>query len=105
MESSLVGTLYYADGSRVAVTISDRELAHLKYVMVTKLRRGEPFTFSWDIPETDGGGRSSVWVSREIPLQFVFNDTAPQDMNRAWLDELSQLASTVSGLTLTPEPA
>jgi len=96
-----VGTLYYADGTRVAVTISDRELAHLKFVMVNKLRRDESFTFSWEL---DGGGRSSVWVSKEIPLQFVFDDAAPQQMNREWLEELSQLASTLSGLTITPEP-
>ena len=99
-----MGTLYYADGTRVAVTISDRELAHLKFVMVNKLRRDEAFTFSWDIPEAEGGGRSSVWVSKEIPLQFVFDDSAPQKMNREWLEELSQLASTLSGLTITPEP-
>ena len=100
-----MGTLFYADGTRVSVTISDRELAHLKYVMVTKLRRGEPFTFSWNIPEAEGGGRSSVWVSQQIPLQFVFDDAAPQTMNPVWLEELSQLASTVVGLSITPEPA
>ena len=99
-----MGTLYYADGTRVAVKISDRELAHLKFVMVAKLRRGEPFTFSWDIPESEGGGRSSVWVAQQIPLQFVFDDAAPQQMNREWLEELSQLASTVAGLSITPEP-
>jgi len=100
-----MGTLNYADADNVSVTMSDRELAHIKFVMVSKLRRGEPFTFSWDKPESEGGGRASVWMSKEIPVTFEFDSTEPQEMNRQWLDQLSMAASTVTGLVLTPEPA
>lgn len=99
-----MGTLYYADATRVAIPIEDRELAHLKFVMVNKLRRNEAFMFSWDKSESEGGGRSSVWISAQIPLQFEFDDPNPPTMNREWLEQLSQAASTVSGLTPIPEP-
>ena len=100
-----MGTLYYADRTQIAIPVEDRELAHIKFVMVSKLRRGEPFTFSWDKPESEGGGRASVWMSKEIPVTFEFDSTEPQEMNRQWLDQLSMAASTVTGLVLTPEPA
>lgn len=100
-----MGTLNYADADNVSVTMTDRELAHIKFVMVNKLRRGEPFTFSWDKSEAEGGGRASIWVSKEIPLTFEFDSSEPQEMNRRWLEELAASASTVSGLVLTEEPA
>ena len=99
-----MGTLYYADATRVAIPIPDRDLAHIKFVMVNKLRRNEPFTFSWDKTPEEGGGRSSVWISAQIPLEFEFDDPTPPEMNRDWLEVLGQAASTVSGLTLIPEP-
>jgi hypothetical protein len=99
-----LGTMYYADATRVAIPLPDRELAHIKFVIVNKLRRNEAFTFSWDKPESDGGGRSSVWISAQIPLEFEFDDATPPEMNREWLEQLSQAASTVNGLTPIPEP-
>jgi hypothetical protein len=100
-----MGTLNYADADNVSVTMTDRQLAHIKFVVVNKLRRGEPFTFSWDKPESEGGGRASIWVSKEIPLTFEFDSSEPHEMNRQWLEELAASASTVSGLVLTEEPA
>ena len=99
-----MGTLYYADATRVAIPIEDRALAHIKFVMVAKLRRNEPFTFSWDKPESEGGGRSSIWISAQIPLEFEFDEPTPVELNRAWIEQLSQSASTVSGLAPIPEP-
>lgn len=92
--------LLYSD-ARYAATFTDRELAHLKLVMVAKLRRNEPFTFSWDKPE---GGRVSLWVASQIPIIFEFDDATPVEINRAWIDEMSQAASSLNGLVLTPEP-
>ena len=99
-----MGTLHYANANHVSVAMTDRQLAHLKFVMVNKLRRGEPFTFSWNKAESEGGGRASIWLSREIPLTFEFDAAEPHEMNRQWLEELAAAASTVSGLTLTDEP-
>jgi hypothetical protein len=99
-----VGTMYYADATRVAIPLDDRALAHIKFVIVNKLRRNEAFTFSWDKPESEGGGRSSVWISAQIPLEFEFDDATPPEMNREWLEQLSQAASTITGLSPIPEP-
>ena len=100
-----MGTLYYAATERVAIPIPDRALAHLRFVMVNKLRRKEPFTFSWDKSEDESGARGSVWISPEIPLEFEFDDAASVELNREWLEQLSMAASTTSGLVLIPEPA
>lgn len=96
-----MGTLYYSD-SQYAAAFTDRELAHLKLVMVAKLRRNEPFTFSWDKPE---GGRVSLWIASQIPLIFEFEDSTPVEINRAWIDEMNQGASSLNGLALSSEPA
>jgi hypothetical protein len=46
----------------------------------------------------------SLWISAQIPLIFEFDDATPVEINREWIDELSQGASSLSGLVLTPEP-
>lgn len=99
-----MGTLYYAATERVAISMSDRELAHIKFVMVNKLRRKEPFTFSWQKPDEEPGATGSIWISPEIPLEFEFDDATPVELNRAWLDQLAMAASTTSGLTVSAEP-
>jgi hypothetical protein len=43
-----------------AVEVDDRALAHLKMVMVAKLRRHEPFLLSWENSAAKGSGRESV---------------------------------------------
>jgi hypothetical protein len=96
-----MGILYYAD-SGIAVALDDRSLAHVKLAMVNKLRRNESFTFSWDKP--DGGGRLSFWVSAHIPIVFQFDDPEPVEINREWVQELAQAASSLNGLVLVPEP-
>lgn len=48
----------------ISVDIEDRILAHLKVVIVAKLRRGESFTFSWNRTPESGSGHSSVWLNR-----------------------------------------
>lgn len=96
-----MGSLNYAGPDNATIEIDDRTLAHLKFVIVTKLRRGEGFTFSW---LTDDGGRSSIWVTPEVSLEFHFLDPTPAEMNREWLDALAQAASSASGLTALPEP-
>jgi hypothetical protein len=96
-----MGMMYYAD-SRVAIEVDDRALAHIKMVMVSKLRRNESFTFSWDRP--DGGGRMSFWMASTIPLVFEFSDPTPVLINRQWVEEMSQAAGSLHGLFLLPEP-
>jgi hypothetical protein len=89
----------------VAVDFDDRVLAHLKVVVLAKVRRGESFTFSWEYTAAAGSGHSSIWIHPTIPLQFNFLGNREPRLNRAWVEELMQLANTPAGLRLTPEPA
>ena len=99
-----MGTLYYGD-SRRAIDIEDRALAHLKLVMINKLRRAEPFAFSWVTPAELGSGRHTIWVHPAIPLEFAFEVSRQPALNRDWIEALSVEASSSTGLTLLPEPA
>jgi len=98
-----VGKLFY-DSPDSAFEFDDRLLAHLRVVIVTKLRRNESFTFTWDIPSSAGGGRMSLWMQPSIPLQFQFYGSREPALNREWIEALSQVASSVVGLTPLPEP-
>ena len=99
-----MGTLYYGN-ARTPIEIDDRALAHLKFVILSKLRRNEGFGFSWSKSVDLGSGRSTVWMAPSIPLQFDFAEPARPQLNRAWLEALTQQAATSGGLTLVEEPA
>jgi hypothetical protein len=99
-----VGTLYYGD-SRFPIPVEDRALAHLKIVIVNKLRRGESFTFSWVKSRSEGHGRSTVWLSPQLALHFEFEGSKAPALNRRWLDELSLVASSGTGLIVVDEPS
>lgn len=98
-----MGTLYYGD-ARTPIEIDDRALAHLKFVILAKLRRNEGFGFSWVKGISEGSGRATIWLSPSIPLQFEFNGNRPPSLNRAWLEALTQQAATAGGLSIVEEP-
>ncbi len=98
-----MGTLYYGD-ARTPIAIDDRALAHLKFVILAKLRRNEGFGFSWVKGLGEGSGRSTIWVHPSIPLHFEFNGNRAPTLNRAWLEALTQQAATSGGLTIVDEP-
>lgn len=97
-----MGILYYA-GSEIAIPFDDRALAHLKAVATAKLRRGESFTVSWQHPQGDPEGRSTIWVHPTIPLRFVFADRFPPELDRAWLESLSTSANLSGGIVIDSE--
>lgn len=97
-----MGTIYYG-GPAMPIDIEDRALAHLKVVISTKLRRGESFTLSWRHPDDQPRGRSTIWLNPSIPLRFVFDNPEPEELNRAWLEELSNSAHTTGGIMLVAE--
>ena len=99
-----MGTLYYGD-ARTPISIEDRALAHLRFVILSKLRRNEGFGFSWTTSAEEGGVGSTVWISPSVPLHFESEDTHTPPLNRAWLEALTQQASTSGGLTLIDEPS
>jgi len=97
-----VGTLYYGD-SGTPIGIEDRALAHLKMAITTKLRRGESFTLSWQHPEEQPRGRSTLWLHPSIPLRFVFDDPVAPELSRNWIEELMRSANSTGGIQLVPE--
>ncbi|HWM16177.1 MAG TPA: ATP-dependent DNA ligase [Microbacterium sp.] len=86
-----------------SVDIDDRTLAHLRIVVMNKLRRTESFMF--DVEVGDGSGRRSFWMHPSVPMQFHFFGSRNPRINRAWIEDLMQAASGPSGLTITPEPS
>ena len=98
-----MGKFIYGTPS-IAVDFDDRVLAHLKIVILSKVRRGESFTFSWEYSTSSGSGHSSIWIHPTIPLQFDFHGSREPRLNRAWVEELAALSNTPGGLRVTPEP-
>jgi hypothetical protein len=98
-----VGKFIYGTPA-ISVEFDDRVLAHLKLVIVAKLRRNESFTFSWEYSTNQGSGHSSIWLHPAIALQFDFYGKKDPTLNREWLEELVQLANTPAGLRIVPEP-
>ena len=97
-----MGTIYYG-GSATPIHIEDRALAHLKVVIATKLRRGESFTVSWQHPDDEPRGRSTIWLHPSIPLRFVFDEPEPPPLSRQWIEDLAQSATSTGGVMLVAE--
>ena len=89
----------------VKVDFDDRTLAHLQVVIGTKLRRGEPFHFTWRDDASIGDGRTTVWVHPRCALVYKFYGSRRPQLNPAWVDALMYTANSPSGLYLVPEPA
>jgi hypothetical protein len=87
-----------------SVDFDDRTLAHLRIVILAKLRRSESFSFSWRYETGHGTSRSSLWMHPSVPLQFEFFGGREPSINRAWIDALMLTANTPNGLELMPEP-
>jgi hypothetical protein len=96
-----MGKLIY--GNNRHLEIDDRALAHIKVVMLTKLRRSESFAFSWENHVEAGSGRGTIWISPGVPLEFEFYGGRRPALNRSWLQLLTTLAER-GDLTLVPEP-
>ncbi len=95
-----MGQLHYGSPP-ASFTLPDRTLAHVEFVTLAKLRRGEPFALSIDGPN---GGRQRIWINSAATLRFEFDGDAA-DINRAWLEVLIDSANSASGMRITPEPA
>jgi hypothetical protein len=86
------------------IEIDDRALAHIKIVILAKLKRGESFAFSFEHDPSDDAGRSTIWLNPAIALRFKFEEERQPALNRRWLDLLVTAANSVDGLRLIPEP-
>jgi hypothetical protein len=79
-------------------------LAHLQIVIWAKIRRGEPFSFTWTEPSRNGYGRTSIWLSPNISLAFEYFGGKTPLINKHWINVLSKSANSPGGLQLIPEP-
>ncbi|MEV5040612.1 hypothetical protein [Microbacterium sp. LMI1x-1-1.1] len=87
-----------------SVKLDDRLIAHLELVIVTKLRRHEPFVFTWSKDVSVGGGRESQWVQPSSKIDIRFDKRAKIPINPAWVEALMATANSPSGLYVVPEP-
>lgn len=104
-----MGQLIY--GVSPAVRIDDWALRHLQTVILTKLRRDESFSFSWDAEpgieggaDEPGGAPGTIWISRASSLYFRFDGERSGALNKRWLVTLAEAANGSGGLRLLPEP-
>ena len=94
--------LFIYDRTANGVEIDDRTLAHLRIVVMNKLRRSEPFML--DLAMHDGSGHRSYWIHQGVPVQFRFFTSRPIALNRFWIEALMDGASGPNGLAIVPEP-
>ena len=97
-----MGLLIYGPSSS-EIEMDDRLLAHLRIVMVSKMRNHESFSLSWSLDPSQGSGRETLWVHPSIPLRFRFFGSRPPAINRAWID-LMVAAASRGDLSVMPEP-
>lgn len=98
-----MGRFIYEGGPKV--DLDDRVLIHVQTVVSTKLRRGEPFAFTWREDVSIGGGRTTVWLHPAAAMVFKYEGSRTPRINRAWVEALAFTANSPSGLYLVPEPA
>lgn len=97
-----MGLLIYGPAA-AEIEMDDRLLAHLRIVIVSKLRNAEAFSLSWSMDASQGSGRETLWVHPSIPLRFRFYGGRPPAINRSWLD-LMVLSANRGDLHIMPEP-
>lgn len=97
-----MGILYY-DSTGRPIQVEDRALAHLKVVIATRLRRQESFTLSWEHPEGEDSGRSTIWLHPSIPLRFVFDDPQQPELNGRWIEAMMRSVDSTGGISLIDE--
>jgi hypothetical protein len=97
-----MGKFVYEGGPKIE--IEDRALTHLQLVMTAKLRRSEPFSFTWKEDQSIGHGRTTVWLHASCNIVFKYAGSRQPAINRLWIEALAYTASSPSGLYLVPEP-
>lgn len=94
-----MGSIFYGEMDH-AIHIDDVVLAHLKVVIITKLRRQESFSLSWQHPEGEDPGRSTIWLNQAIPLRFVFDDPETAPLNPEWVATMANSVNSTGGITV-----
>lgn len=93
-----MGHLTYGNTS-TPIEIGDEMMAHLRTVIVTKLRRNESFPLTI---EASSGVAETLWIHASIPLRFVMHDD-DHVLDRALLVSMMNAANSARGLDLTSD--
>ena len=97
-----MGTLRYGDNT---FELGDRTLAHVEVIAATKLRRREAFFLTWQLGAHEGSARHSIWVAPHVQLAIHTHRPVPASkLNRRWLAEMAEAASSPHGLVIGDEP-
>lgn len=86
----------------LSVDIEDRLLAHLRVVMMNKLRRGESFMLQ--VP-AGGAGYNSIWISPSMAIALQFYGGRQPALDRELLDDMMRAANGPDGLALSSRVA
>ncbi|WP_091229685.1 hypothetical protein [Microbacterium sp. 3J1] len=92
-----MGYLTYGNTS-APFEIDDELMAHLRVVMVTKLRRNESFPLT---VMTDDGRAETLWIHASIPMRFVTECEEDPALDRPLLVAMMNAANSARGLDLT----
>lgn len=92
-----MGRLIYRD--RASFDIDDRILAHLRIVVMNKLRRNEGFMLQ--LPVNEGVRQASLWIHASNALVMQFYGGREPAIDRNLVDQMMHDASGADGLTLT----
>jgi len=91
------------DGN-IKIEFEDRLLAHLQAVIMSKVRRGESFPFTWKDDISVGGGRTTVYVHPHASMVFKYHGSRTPQLSAPWLQALTYNANSGRGLYVTAEP-
>jgi hypothetical protein len=94
-----MGRLIY--GARgMHLEMQDRLLAHVQAVVITKLRRDEPFAFTWLEPASAGSGRRTIWLHQYLEIAFEYQGSRPVELDRAMVEDMLNRANSNAGLDI-----
>jgi hypothetical protein len=93
-----MGRLVYPDLHAGGIDLDDRVLAHLRIVVMNKLRRAESFMLT--VPGSDGMGPRSIWLSPSVPLVFHFFGGREPALDADAIERMMIEASSPNGLVL-----
>lgn len=94
---------YFTYDTNTRIEIDDRLLAHLQIVIGSKLRRDEPFFFTWRTGV--GSARTTVWIHPGAGMKFTFSGSRMPAISQPWLNALTHTANQPQGLYEVHEPA
>jgi hypothetical protein len=94
---NIMATLTYGPDA-TTVTIDDRALAHLQYVIFQRYRRHEPFVMTIVTGEAGDRQRRSTWMTPGAPVAFAYDDETMPQLDRVWLEDLMKQSYSGNGL-------